>query len=117
MKANEIRVGNLLYLVCDGHHHEPDEVIWSTEDFEFYQCRMDDIQPIPLTEEWLECFGFERNLNDDLTKGQLTLQVSVNGNWFRVLDEMRLDGIEIKHVNQLQNLYFALTGQELTLIK
>lgn len=60
MKASELRIGNLVWLVSEGHEHEPDIVEWGIDDFEFYQDRMDDVEPIPLTEEWLKDFGFER---------------------------------------------------------
>lgn len=67
------------------------------------------LQPIPLTEEWLVKFGWEKS-----------------GEWFYMdYYEMNLNGIfnpsdahytihnDIKYVHQLQNLYFALTGEEL----
>ena len=67
---------------------------------------------IELTEEWLLKFGFKRfpwglvkdNLlfKDDLKCSYLILQV---GNGFEV---------KVKYVHELQNLYFALTGSELT---
>ena len=67
---------------------------------------------IELTEEWLLKFGFKRfpwglvkdNLlfKDDLKCSYLILQVA---NGFEV---------KVKYVHELQNLYFALTGSELT---
>jgi len=65
------------------------------------------IKPIPLTEEWLTKFGFKKDdgfFNKD-------------GVW--LTPDFGLDGINpfkpIKYVHQLQNLFFAITGEELTL--
>ena len=71
--------------------------------------------PIPLTEEWLVKLGFERNdecleleINDIslVWIGYITL--NFNGTYI-ILNN------EIIYLHQLQNLYFALTGEELTL--
>jgi len=70
------------------------------------------IQPIPLTEEWLVKFGFkiDTDLKNCLVK---------SGLWFNKTNmECTYCGAKlkkIKYVNQLQNLYFALTGTELTI--
>lgn len=69
-----------------------------------------DIQALPLTEEWLLKFGFLCNpykdryeiywFNIDCDKRQGYLDLSFNG-------------VPIRFVHQLQNLYFALTNEEL----
>ena len=74
-----------------------------------------DCNPIPITEEWLKKFGFE--------KGQVTSPIEAYA-WckFSFFLSIRSDGflyewiggnITIKHVHQLQNAYFSLTGEEL----
>ena len=66
--------------------------------------------PIPLTEEWLLKLGYNGcsiRHNHYVIKGHTI--------W--LCQEMFLcdkNGIIIKHVHQLQNLYFALTNTELT---
>jgi hypothetical protein len=70
--------------------------------------------PIPLTEEWLLKFGFE----------QVGFNYYLNG--FKIFFDsdsyfygLRDEGIMDKHLeylHQLQNLYFALTNEELKLI-
>jgi hypothetical protein len=70
------------------------------------------VKPIPLTEEWLLKFGFQRFpwglvkdgllFKDDLKCSYLILQV---GNGFER---------KIHYVHEFQNLYFALTQRELT---
>lgn len=69
------------------------------------------INPIPLTEEWLLNFGYWKLDNKDIhfvTKGHTIWKCD---NLF-MCDK---NGLIIKSVHQLQNLYFALTKEELTL--
>mgnify|MGYP003650274405 CR=1 FL=1 len=75
--------------------------------------------PIPLTEEWLVRFGFERTSYGRKFKGfhlgassrVLATDVLSGFSWEQVVDEKYL---RILYVHQLQNLYFALTNEELT---
>ena len=106
LKANELRIGNWVY---DNFNDEcyPVPLSMITE-------AKDQLSPIPLTEEWLVKLGFVSNpyedryekgdfhIHCDKTKGFLDLWVT----------NCRLD---LQHVHQLQNLYFALTGKELTI--
>lgn len=74
-----------------------------------------EISPIKLTEEWLLKFGLEKYaiLSE--------LQVWWLHDGYRFLYQMGDNyhngqlGIQVKYVHQLQNLYFALTGKELTI--
>lgn len=79
-------------------------------------------QPIPLTEEWLLKLGFEKYGKTKLyknTKGRVSVTLTSNqfGKFSGSSDFLLNDFyyIPIKHVHQLQNLYFALTGEELTI--
>ena len=83
---------------------------------------IEDIDHIPITEEWLRRFGFKDGLISDfksLPIGNNTyLSGSENGVWVdKVVDgkdySVGLGGAIFVH--QLQNLYFALTGKELIL--
>jgi hypothetical protein len=77
------------------------------------------IKPIPITEEWLTRFGFESGNG----RGRSKNFYYHNSSPFRV--EMFEEHIlfkehgnprelrAIKYAHQLQNLYFALTGEEL----
>ncbi|MDQ7949536.1 MAG: hypothetical protein AAGB30_11035 [Pedobacter sp.] len=79
------------------------------------------VRPIPLTLEWLVRFGFNKKLGlaqgievhvlEKLTiakMGDRYIPAFLNHN-----DEISLIGSEVKFVHQLQNLYIALTGDEL----
>ena len=72
-------------------------------------------KPIQLTEEWLLKFGFEKEFGVFKLKGLKC--------WFtKYTSEPNLYSVNIgniklstlKYVHELQNLYFALTGSELT---
>ena len=76
-------------------------------------------KPIPLTEEWLLKFGFvERAIghNDFGMNVVYEIQnievIHYNDGTFYV--SIFDNDIHLEYVNQLQNLYFALTGEELT---
>jgi hypothetical protein len=123
MKANELRIGNLLrdkVTKTELKVIELTEVNIITYVIDRSKFPLQDgwgIEPIPLTEEWLLKFGFEK-----LSNGWLRLHIC---NDWSYLYWDRLAGLElsvnkqgihfshIKHVHQLQNLYFALTGEEL----
>ena len=117
---NELRVGNLVHLIADGHENEPDLVNWIVDDFEFYQNRMKDIQPIPLTEEWLLKFGWIFNIETNsyekerMPNGHLA-KTSFGWDMFNYVLKSKTTNKTFYFVHQLQNLYFALTGEELTI--
>jgi hypothetical protein len=105
MKENELRIGNLFI--------EKDEI--KQFDGDFYHLL--DMKPIPLTEEWFEKFGFEK-ISDTfflLNVGSLTMMYYVPEDYKHFIFELENDELNIKYIHQLQNLFFALTGEELTI--
>lgn len=78
------------------------------------------IKPIILTKKWYEKLGF---INSENENGDYNFQLknvalvkSKNGCivWFsRDSDDYFQSIMSVKYVHQLQNLYFALTGEEL----
>jgi hypothetical protein len=110
MEAQELMIGNLGHLTTEGHEHEPDLIEWEIGDFEFYEDRMDDVKPIPLTEEWLFKLGFVKDKVDNTYYfNDLTILLPNYFSWKGCLF------YHTKHVHQLQNLVFALTGEKLSL--
>lgn len=121
MKAEELRIGNLVL-----YQGDPKIIVGITEehpyidDITFDYLDWDEIKPIPLTEEWLLNLGFTTDpkhhvLCYDLGLLSIELPNKFHSsgrayfNSWAILNEMP------KHVHQLQNLYFALTGQELVI--
>lgn len=77
------------------------------------------IKPIRVTKDWLHKFGF---VPDKTFKNYYRLCDESDNPCFVVnyhgdFSECNLDGFNVKlrHIHKLQNLYFALTGQELTI--
>jgi hypothetical protein len=73
------------------------------------------LNPIPLTEEWLVRFGFEKSaFNENVYSNKSIILDKRKLGW--LLCDNSIDNLKhIEHVHQLQNLYFALTQEELTL--
>ena len=100
MKASELRIGNWVDLKHEEYEYESFKF-----DFDM-GWNMEYINPIPLTEEWLLKFGFRK-----VYKTCYQYKDFILDDRFIMMD---IDiTIQLKHVNQLQNLYFALTGEEL----
>jgi len=128
MEASELRIGN--YVMIDDGRNDGDIIrITGTntingghvydEDGDIFGCDM--IKPIPLNEQWLIDFGFEK-INDHIFQcrgfeyshlfTKMAFHLS-NMEFIIVLNDYDGFEVEVKYVHQLQNLYFALTGEEL----
>ncbi len=130
MDVRELRIGNL---VKYGVHNVPIKSINVSYDNEatvyvklneklnHYCLSINEIEPIPITEEWLLRFGFTK-----ISQHTDGFYLNVNG---CKIAGLKLDGESVKlwlnmfgtsivndiiYIHQLQNLYFALTGKELT---
>lgn len=127
MKANELRIGNLILdrgekvLRVDWFEREKicmKMVIRGTEVHPLTE-EVKHLHPIPLTEEMLLKCGFEnRSIGSDFWFECNEIIIGGRGKSFypSVSGESGLEayGYEIKSLHQLQNLFFILTGQELT---
>lgn len=80
------------------------------------ESKPNDFEPIPLTPEWLERFGFEVYGSEPYWKYADGINGMFKNNRFRLFTfQTHGDYVPVDYVHQLQNLYFALTGQELEL--
>lgn len=122
METSELRIGNM---VADGHkdnqHCTVDAIdLYGgvyTED-KTYDDFQRTIEPIgiPLTERWLLISEFTRQKNDTFSKGLLTIRLKEKDDPFKGniwIHTTWLPALKVEFVHQLQNLYFALTGEEL----
>jgi len=132
MKAEELRIGNIVWDDYSG------EMIVSAIDGDYVSLRktlslpegtykIELIQPILLTEEWLlklwftegnQCYNEAFSI--EILNTDFYLRPSYLGGFywgFNINDnkmDCELNNVQpIKYVHQLQNLYFALTGEEL----
>lgn len=71
--------------------------------------------PIPITEEWLLAFGFFKGNQFPYIDGATGwFCLEVNSGFYKLALPSDNIGKQFEYVHQLQNLYFALTGNELT---
>lgn len=116
MKTTDLRIGNRTnngvvigiadgYIECAGNYN-----ITGRTSF-----RDADLEPEPLTEEWLKKFGFEYEPGSIDVWWVGSFGIDAAGKSYHYTCGEYIHGIGIKHVHQLQNLYFALTGEELIL--
>jgi hypothetical protein len=141
LKATDLRIGNLIKREASREIHrgsirnyvvsETYEEIIIVNPETIYTFNNYFYSGIPLTEEWLLKFGFGKAIGYFIpTFPNISLEVSENtdnatGQWYcyirnlnsvsRHNDDFALLRKDLRYVHQLQNLYFALTGQELTL--
>ncbi len=114
MKASELRIGNLVK-----YKHLSESSSISAFDISQISDDNSNVEPIRLTEEWLLKFGFKKDLENDLYLESTSTSFFVWQNKrVELLDNKNNICIShCKYVHQLQNLYLALTGEELILIE
>jgi len=115
MNANELRIGNWIQHkkgdILQMNIYHLSDIIGGTEISE----QRHQYNPIPLTQEWLLKFGFEKDEDEEGTwYNQIALYegnecFNYNASFFE-----HDNFVSIEYVHQLQNLYYALTGLELT---
>jgi hypothetical protein len=126
MKAKNLRIGNwvqdehdivqYVYRLWKGGA----ELSENEEGFDDIDYSEDEIFGIPITPEWLTKFGFE-----DKTNSVEKIFTKDDFNWYSSSNEIvieldnGLSGYDLytdcNQVHKLQNLFFAITGEELEL--
>jgi hypothetical protein len=112
---NELRIGNLFI----GYDDKVFELSLQHYNILWCDVSIDEIikSPIPITEEWLLKFGFEEQM-------RWTYKINLNGNLNLVyyvgekgvsINNKQYSDFQCTYTHQLQNIYFSLTGKELTL--
>ena len=125
--TKELRIGNLVE-----DHNGVHYVIYAISrnsvivDPPFGWFDISEIKPIPLTEEWLVKFGFEKSIFDDTY-----IEANKNDKCYRfdnpdecyyisygkqnsMFCSVDYGGLKyINYAHQLQNLFYSLTGEEL----
>lgn len=128
IEVNELRTGIILKPIRPRHHEE----FITVESFDgaivnctFRGYDLDELHPIPLTEEILLKCGFEKEGSYNYRYNNLKIHeinlkscwVDASNSehvWYFVFHQAgKMFHIKCKYLHQLQNLYFALTGKEL----
>jgi hypothetical protein len=120
MKATELRIGNFICTVAPCG--VVDVKIVDADILYIAATRCNNYEPIPLTEEWLLKFGFIRCEMEKSTIVEYCIFDDLGVEYFKICCINILDGLvgygikkRITDIHQLQNLYYAMTGEELTL--
>lgn len=132
MKAEEVKYKNLVEYdgrIFEIHMIAEEFPALNTDEFGIGVVDWNNIKPIPLTEERLKDFGFEYHEQDEcyyndalhiedrnedryITKELKSKLKNHFGVWQKGRNGLLVD---LMYVHQLQNLYYALTGEQLTL--
>lgn len=111
MEATELRLGN-----------------WINDDCQICQVEYiaahdnwENVNPISISEEWLLKFGFEKQDEKNFKKEYYRIKIDIiieHEDDVRVgisdgTGDLYLKYADYKYIHQLQNLHFALTGEEL----
>lgn len=108
MKASELRIGN--YVLHRGKIKATNiEII---DDARVVSEIL--VEEIPLTEEWLVKLGFKENAFG-FGLDRFPTYIKGDGDFFEPAHSDDYHFPDLEYVHQLQNLYFALTGEELTI--
>ena len=126
MEKKELRIGNF---VTDKWAKE---CIWPVVSLKKnkclygdFWCSYENLKQVSLTEDWLKRFGFEKDFDTPFLDDYEYVKVVREGNTETQIPAITItiskdfelyNGIysqTVKSVHQLQNLYFALTGDEL----
>lgn len=119
MDPKELRIGNLINVcndTCKVSGLSVNTIDFKSdnqEGFEMQITKQLDCEPIPLTEEWLLRFGFSLMPVSEYTQDTFESNGVKLWNKSKSVFVFEHTGTIIESVHQLQNLYFALTGEEL----
>jgi hypothetical protein len=115
----ELRLDNYICINNNLHPCRVKEITMSSVIVEsikenYSEPTINSMNPIPLTEEWLLKFGFYKSetFKNSFIKKGVDIYIQDTAFWYDLLN----NSIEIKSVHQLQNLFFALTNEELTIM-
>jgi hypothetical protein len=119
--ANELRIGNIVDYFSESADTWLDNHCLTANDILCLDDRtVDRANPIPLTEEWLIRFGFEKeeiNTRQGSTEmgfvKSIMMVLKANENYYAA--PYGFPNANIMHIHTLQNAFFALTQNELTL--
>ena len=129
MKETELRIGNY---VNDGDGYQnivesiSEDIITirsGVTSVVYFREPINELYPIPITEEWLQMLGFDKyetdksvNYNKDGFRFTYTHSGKFKGKvFFNIFNVLTTD--KVQYIHQLQNLYFALIGEELNKTK
>lgn len=122
MELKELRIGNMLASGDGIVFAVPVKTIDDIKNkVNFLDIKL--FKPIELTEDWLLKFGgvWRKEHSDYIFETEEAMysvamfSSGINSFYIEMSEDESIELTELKHVHTLQNLYFALTGLELTI--
>lgn len=107
MKAEELRIGNII----DYGEDNPQPLTLKMLSNICNDTQDDTFKPIPLTEEWLVKFGLVQDKKSWLFKSHVVGKYHLNLKAF--ITGFKIGNVKCEYIHDLQNLYHAITGEEL----
>lgn len=121
MKPNELRIGNMVNLKnCNQVNiiaiNDSQISYWNDGYNDIYE-NIDHFEPIPITEEWLKKCGFDENFAtiNLINFYEVYFERYENDIYLMTTNNPNEYTIKIDYVHQLQNIYFTLTGNEISI--
>ena len=118
--SKDLRIGNYVNSKPLGSNHRItgllNDMLYT--DLQLSYSEYEDWQPIELTPEILEKCGFDKGIlwNEFQINQELRFYADIDEVVCHLFDKQDHNITVIKYVHQLQNLYFALTGEELKVV-
>lgn len=127
MKVNELRIGNIIHYVSSEDEYNVITFIDNkgnvgVDTITGFGSLIEEIQGIELTKEWCERLGFVWNTKHNIFYLDTPLEENASLELLWINNNIELSVYDdedvifcksIKYVHQLQNLYFAIKGEEL----
>lgn len=124
---NELRQGNIVW---HNYGNTGEIIAWKWTTFCDIEYAVKVIDPVPITDEWLDKLGLKSGAAIWEAKGGV-LKLKMYKNFIRdgsgrfegvtftqmigALTEHSIRNVCCKYIHELQNFYFVFTGQELTI--
>lgn len=115
MEAAELRAGNLIYMngvIIQLTGVTQYGIYWGNHGY----CALflQSTYPIEFTDEWIERLNIANGegIHNDKFSGYLTIQKDERGRFSLYVGSVEL--VYFEYVHELQNIWYALTGEELT---
>jgi len=124
MKAEDLRIGNWVEIKDqEVKTYAQVEGIGNLQHVAGQLWSIEELEPIPLTEEWLDRFGFDEHWFKQYEFTNWGIKVRKDPyaisetKWivFHGFANQFSELVSLKHVHQLQNLFYCLSGEELTI--
>ena len=115
MKAEELRIGNWVRIKDEEvKTHAQVEGTGNLQHVAGQLWSIEELEPIPLTEEWLERFNVEWS-DWRVTYNKTIDAYEVERKYTSMYGEEWVFMSNVRYIHEFQNIYHALTGEELTI--